>query len=175
MKSISCLLRKQLALCLSPADLRQVSWREGTRGMIRSRFAAVRVRVAYHDYRRNEPHPERWLLIEWPATEKEPTKYWVSNLPALIGLHKLVAIAKLRWRIAHDYEELKQELGLGHFEGRNWHGFHPHATLSIAAYGFLVLGRCLSPLRQLSATQSSRPPATHTLSANQLHAPRRYP
>jgi SRSO17 transposase len=136
---------KELALCLSAADLRRASWREGTRGMMRSRFAALRVRVAHRDYWRSEPHPEQWLLIEWPAAEKEPTKYWLSNLPASISLRKLVAVAKLRWRIERDYEELKQELGLGHFEGRNWRGFHHHATLSIAAYGFLVLERCLFP------------------------------
>jgi SRSO17 transposase len=112
---------------------------------MRSRFAAVRVRVAHRDYWRKKPHPEQWLLIEWPTTEKEPTKYWLSNLDAAITLRKLVAIAKLRWRIERDYEELKQELGLGHFEGRNWRGFHHHATLSIAAYGFLVLERCLFP------------------------------
>jgi SRSO17 transposase len=112
---------------------------------MRSRFAAVRVRVAHRDYWRQKPHPEQWLLIEWPTTEKEPTKYWLSNLDAAIPLRKLVAIAKLRWRIERDYEELKQELGLGHFEGRNWRGFHHHATLSIAAYGFLVLERCLFP------------------------------
>ena len=137
------LTAKELALCLSAADLRKVNWREGTRGVMRSRFAALRVRVAHRDYWRKEPHPEQWLLIEWPATEKEPTKYWLSNLPPAIGLRKLVAIVKLRWRIERDYEELKQELGLGHFEGRNWRGFHHHATLSIAAYGFLVLERCL--------------------------------
>jgi SRSO17 transposase len=112
---------------------------------MRSRFAALRVRVAHRDYWRSEPHPEQWLLIEWPAIEKEPTKYWLSNLPAAISLRKLVAIAKLRWRIERDYEELKQELGLGHFEGRNWRGFHHHATLVIAAYGFLVQERCLFP------------------------------
>ena len=136
---------KDLALCLSTTDLRKVHWREGTRGMMRSRFAAVRVRVAHRDYWRKEPHPEQWLLIEWPAGEKEPTKYWLSNLNASIILRKSVGIAKLRWRIERDYEELKQELGLGHFEGRNWRGFHHHATLSIAAYGFLVLERCLFP------------------------------
>ena len=125
--------------------MRKVNWREGTRGTMHSRFAAVRVRVAHRDYWRKEPHPEQWLLIEWPTGEKEPTKYWLSNLPASIALRKLVAIAKLRWRIERDYEELKQELGLGHFEGRNWRGFHHHATLSIAAYGFLVLERCLFP------------------------------
>lgn len=136
---------KDLAFCLSTTDLRKVSWREGTRGMMRSRFAAVRVRVAHRDYWRKEPHPEQWLLIEWPAAEKEPTKYWLSNLDASITLRKLVTIAKLRWRIERDYEELKQELGLGHFEGRNWRGFHHHATLCIAAYGFLILERCLFP------------------------------
>ena len=136
---------KELALCLGARDLRHVAWREGTRGTMRSRFAALRVRVAHRDYWRDQPRPEQWLLIEWPREEKEPTKYWLSNLPASLSLRKLVAIAKLRWRIERDYEELKQELGLGHFEGRNWRGFHHHATLSIAAYGFLVQERCLFP------------------------------
>jgi SRSO17 transposase len=133
---------KKLALCLSAADLRRVNWREGTRGTMHSRFAALRVRVAHRDYKGSQPHPEQWLLLEWPKTEKEPTKYWLSNLPASISVRKLVATAKLRWRIERDYEELKQELGLGHFEGRNWRGFHHHATLCIAAYGFLVAERC---------------------------------
>jgi len=84
-----------------------------------------------------------------PKTEKEPTKYWLSNLPEAISLRQLVATAKLRWRIERDYEELKQELGLGHYEGRNWRGFHHHATLCIAAYGFLVLERCFFPLPQV--------------------------
>jgi len=136
---------KELALCLGAKDLRNIAWREGTRGTMRSRFAALRVRVAHRDYWRSQPHPEQWLLIEWPKEEKEPTKYWLSNLPASFSLRKLVATAKLRWRIERDYEELKQELGLGHFEGRNWRGFHHHATLSIAAYGFLVRERCLFP------------------------------
>jgi hypothetical protein len=143
--------------------------------MMRSRFAAIRVRVAHRDYCRQEPLREQWLLIEWPTTEKEPTKYWLSNLPATIALRKLVAIAKLRWRIERDYEELKQELGLGHFEGRNWRGFDHHATLSIAAYGFLVLERCLPPLRQLADSQSSRNQDFHTHCAIRLLAPRRYP
>ncbi len=134
---------KELALCLSPSDLRRVSWREGTRGTMHSRFAALRVRVAHRDYERSQPREEQWLLIEWPKTEKEPVKYWLSNLPAAISVRKLVATAKLRWRIERDYEELKQELGLGHFEGRNWRGFHHHASLCIAAYAFLVMERCL--------------------------------
>jgi SRSO17 transposase len=134
---------KQLALCLSTADLRRVSWREGTRGTMHSRFACLRIRVAHRDYWRKEPHPEQWLLIEWPREEKEPTKYWLSNLPESIPLRRLVLLAKQRWIIERDYQELKQELGLGHFEGRGWRGFHHHASLCIAAYGFLVRERCL--------------------------------
>ena len=81
------------------------------------------------------------MLIEWPREEKEPTKYWVSTLPPTTKLKALIKMAKHRWIIERDYEELKQELGLGHFEGRNWRGFHHHATLCIAAYGFLVAER----------------------------------
>jgi SRSO17 transposase len=81
---------------------------------------------------------EEWLLIEWPKGAKEPTKYWLSTLAENITFERLVDLAKLRWRIERDYQELKQELGLGHFEGRSWRGFHHHATLCIAAYGFLI-------------------------------------
>jgi len=136
---------KELALCLSPGDLRRISWREGTRGALHSRFACLRVRIAHRDYWRSQPHPEQWLLIEWPREEKEPTKYWLSNLPESISLRRLVLLAKQRWIIERDYQELKQELGLGHFEGRGWRGFHHHASLCIAAYGFLVRERCLFP------------------------------
>ncbi len=122
-----------------------------------SRFVALRVRVARRDYEREQPHPEQWLLVEWPRIEKEPTKYWLSNLPESMPLRKLVATAKLRWRIERDYEELKQELGLGHFEGRNWRGFHHHATLCVAAYGFLVAEQCLfSPAGNSSHPESRR-------------------
>jgi hypothetical protein len=85
--------------------------------------------------------PEEWLLIEWPEGEEAPTKYWFSTLPANIAWRQLVDTAKLRWRIERDYHELKQEVGLGHFEGRGWRGFHHHATLCIAAYGFLLSER----------------------------------
>ncbi|MGC8535843.1 MAG: transposase, partial [Rhizomicrobium sp.] len=84
---------------------------------------------------------EEWLLIEWPKGEAEPTKYWLSTLPEKITFTRLVNLTKLRWRIERDYQELKQEIGLGHFEGRGWRGFHHHATLCIAAYGFLVSER----------------------------------
>jgi SRSO17 transposase len=132
---------KQLAMSLPLTAFREITWREGTDRKLQSRFAAVRVRAAHRDYEQAEPHPEEWLLIEWPRGEKEPTKYWVSTLPPTIKLKALIKMAKHRWIIERDYEELKQELGLGHFEGRNWRGFHHHATLCIAAYGFLVAER----------------------------------
>ena len=132
---------KQLALNLPSPAFREVTWREGTERKLRSRFAAVRVRPAHRDYWKAEPHAEEWLLIEWPRSETEPTKYWMSTLPANTRLKALVKIAKQRWIVERDYQELKQELGLGHFEGRNWRGFHHHATLCIAAYGFLVAER----------------------------------
>jgi SRSO17 transposase len=132
---------KRLAESL-PADAwKDVVWRQGVSQKLRSRFAAVRVRPAHRDYWRTEPHPEQWLLIEWPKGEAEPTKYWFSTLPAEISLTELARMAKHRWIIERDYQELKQELGLGHFEGRGWRGFHHHATLCIAAYGFLVAER----------------------------------
>jgi SRSO17 transposase len=136
---------KELAQGLKEKDFRVLSWREGERGPMRSRFAAVRVRVAHRDYERSQLRPPQWLLIEWPKGEKEPTRYWLSNLPKAISRRRLVATAKLCWRVERDYEELKQELGLRDYEGRNWRGFHHHATLSIAAYGFLLLEQCLFP------------------------------
>lgn len=132
---------RQLALSLPPSAWRDIGWRQGSKGRLRSRFAAVRVRAAHRDYKRTEPHPEEWLLIEWPRKESEPTKYWLSTLPEKTPLKSLVKLAKHRWIIERDYEELKQELGLGHYEGRGWRGFHHHATLCIAAYGFLVAER----------------------------------
>jgi SRSO17 transposase len=132
---------KQLAVSLPTNAFQKVTWREGTDRKLQSRFAAVRVRPAHRDYWQAEPHAEEWLLIEWPPSETEPTKYWIATLPASTTLKTLVKIAKHRWIIERDYEELKQELGLGHFEGRNWRGFHHHATLCIAAYGFLIAER----------------------------------
>jgi SRSO17 transposase len=126
---------------LAPSAWKEIAWRQGSREALRSRFAAVRVRPAHRDYKRTEPHPEEWLLIEWPKKESEPTKYWLSTLPEKTSLKSLVKMAKHRWIIERDYEELKQELGLGHYEGRGWRGFHHHATLCIAAYGFLISER----------------------------------
>ena len=133
---------KQLAIALPETAWKEITWREGSK-KLGSRFAAVRVRTAHRDDERSEPHPEEWLLIEWPQGMAEPAKYWLSNLPAATERHDLVRIAKHRWIVERDYEELKQELGLGHFEGRGWRGFHHHATLCIAAYGFLIAERSL--------------------------------
>jgi SRSO17 transposase len=132
---------KQLAESMPASSWENASWREGTKQRLRSRFAAQRVRIAHRDYWRSELPREEWLLIEWPKGENEPTKYWLSTLPADSKLVDLVKLAKHRWIIERDYEELKQELGLGHYEGRGWRGFHHHGTLCIAAYGFLVAER----------------------------------
>jgi SRSO17 transposase len=132
---------KELALGLSKRAWRTIAWREGTAEPLVSRFARVRIRVAHRDDQRADPRPPEWLLIEWPKGEVEPTKYWLSTLANDIAFDHLVDRAKLRWRIERDYQELKQEVGLGHFEGRGWRGFHHHATLCIAAYGFLISER----------------------------------
>ncbi len=134
---------KQLALTLPATAWRKVTWREGANKKLASRFAAVRVRPAHRDHKQAEPYPEEWLLMEWPKGETEPTKYWLSTLPAKTKRKELVKLTKHRWIIERDYEELKQELGLGHYEGRGWRGFHHHATLCTAAYGFLVAERSL--------------------------------
>jgi SRSO17 transposase len=132
---------KQLASDVAAKEWKMVNWRQGTGQKLRSRFAALRVRPAHRDYWRAEPHAEEWLLIEWPKGEPEPAKYWLSTLSVDTKLKDLVAIVKQRWIIERDYEELKQELGLGHYEGRGWRGFHHHATLCIASYGFLLAER----------------------------------
>jgi SRSO17 transposase len=127
----------EVARALPQKSWRNLTWREGSNGMLSSRFVRVRVRAAHRDRARTE----EWLLIEWPLTEPEPTHYWLSTLPERLPFKKLVAQAKGRWMIERDYQELKSELGLSHYEGRNWRGFHHHATLCIAAYGFLMLER----------------------------------
>ena len=126
-----------VARALPPRSWRTVSWRDGTKGQLSSRFARVRVRAANDDLARDE----EWLLIEWPHGEAEPRHYWLSTLREKTSFRKLVFNAMGRWMIERDYEELKSELGLSHYEGRNWRGFHHHATLCIAAYGFLMLER----------------------------------
>jgi SRSO17 transposase len=131
---------KELALGLSEDAWQTIEWREGTAEVLSSRFARLRVRMAEANVP-NDELIEEWLLIEWPEGEDKPTKYWLSTLPKDISFRDLVDIAKLRWRIERDYQELKQEVGLDHYEGRGWRGFHHHATMCIAAYGFLISER----------------------------------
>ena len=128
-------------MSLKPQAWKTITWREGTNTPLSGRFAAVRVRPAHRDQKLSKPRSRQWLLIEWPNGEDEPTKYWLSTLPANIKRTDLVDRAKMRWRIERDYQDLKQEVGLGHYEGRGWRGFHHHATLCIAAYGFLISER----------------------------------
>ena len=132
---------EKLARELPAEAWRDVAWREGVKGVLSSRFAALRMRPAHRDEDRHEPWALLWLLVEWPAEDEAPAKFWFANLASDTPLERLVHLAKLRWRIERDYQELKQELGLGHYEGRGWRGFHHHATLCIAAYGFLVTER----------------------------------
>jgi len=135
---------KALALQAGGERTAEVAWREGSRGELRSRFLSLRVRPANIELRRRAQGselPARWLVCEWPEGEPEPVKYWLSNLPAETELERLVHLAKLRWRIEHDYRELKDALGLDHFEGRSYRGWHHHTTLVSVAHGFLTLER----------------------------------
>ena len=132
-----------LALGLPKRAWQAITWREGSAEPLRSRFARVRVHARGEGCTPDEP--EEWLLIEWPKAEKAPTKFWLSTLPRNIAFDRLVDITMMRWRIERDYQELKQEVGLGHFEGRGWRGFHHHATMCIAAYGFLISERGAIP------------------------------
>ena len=149
---------KALAQDLPAEAWHSITWREGSNVDLASRFAAVRVRPASRDYNLTGPRPEEWLLIEWPKGDAEPLKYWLSTLPADTPRRDLVATAKLRWRIERDYRELKQELGLGHYEGRGWRGFHHHASLCIAAYGFLISEREALPPSAPAPSQGSEEP-----------------
>jgi SRSO17 transposase len=121
-----------------------VSWREGARGKLSSKFLAYRVHPAEKHNRGRPPADEQWLLCEWPSCNSDP-KFYFSTLPASVSLKELVRITKLRWRVERDYQDLKGEVGLDHFEGRTWRGFHRHATLCAVAHGFLALRRALSP------------------------------
>ena len=128
-------------MSLSPDQYANVTWREGTNAALTSRFACLRVRPAHRDHLATTVRPEEWLLIEWPTADDEPAGYWLATAPDDATLEQLVFVAKMRWRIERDYRELKQEFGLSHYEGRNWRGFHHHATLCIAAYAFLTAHR----------------------------------
>jgi SRSO17 transposase len=129
---------KALAQSLPAQAYQTISWREGTNATLSGRFAAVRVRHAGGNSGKARLRPEQWLLIEWPADQQEPAKYYLSTLPESTPLNELVSAAHQRWRIERDYQDLKQDFGLGHYEGRGWRGFHHHASLCIAAFGFLM-------------------------------------
>jgi len=128
-----------LARSLPKHAWRTITWRDGSNAKLRSRFARVRVRAA--PMRGEARFAEETLLIEWPKDEAAPTKFWLATVDDNMSFRDLVDLAKLRWRIERDYQDLKQEIGLGHYEGRSWRGFHHHGTLSIAAYGFLISER----------------------------------
>jgi SRSO17 transposase len=134
-----------LALAAGRRALRRVTWRHGSRKNARnptaamtSRFLALRVRPANRDIPRDPDGtlPECWLIAEWPAGKPEPTDYWLSTMPPDTPLRDLVRLAKIRWRIEHDYRELKDGLGLDHFEGRSYLGWHRHVTLTALAQAF---------------------------------------
>ena len=136
---VSVLTVKDFALKLPAHTWKTIKWREGTKGRLGSRFAAVRVLPAHRPAHVKKRPPRQWLLIEWPKGEREPTKYWFSNLLPQAGLSRLVFFAKVRWRIEQSYQQLKEELGLDHYEGRGYLGWHHHVTMTMLAYGFLLL------------------------------------
>jgi SRSO17 transposase len=147
---------KALALAAGTHSAVSVTWREGTRGKMRSRFLALRVRPAnaglrHTAHKADEDLPVRWLICEWPSKAAEPVKYWLSNLPAHTPLKDLVRLGKLRWRIEHDYRELKDALGLDHFEGRAYSGWNHHVTLVSVAHAFLTLERRRRPPTRAAA------------------------
>ena len=163
------MIAADLAESLPKRGWRTITWRDGTNTPLTSRFQRVRVRAAGEGTTGTEP--EDWLLIEWPTSEKEPTKFWLSTLPKKMHLGRMVDISMMRWRIERDYHELKQEVGLGHFEGRGWRGFHHHATMCIAAYGFLISERGAFPpcgtrsgniLQEFAIPQGYRPRGSPT-------------
>lgn len=150
---------REVAQQLPKAAWQPVRWREGTRGSLQSRFAAVRVHAAHRDSWRSALRAPEWLLIEWPATETRPTKFWLSTVGAQAGLADLVRLVKSRWRIERDYQEMKDDLGLDHYEGRGWRGFHHHGVLCIAAYAFLAAERArLSPPAPLAFLRAAPVP-----------------
>ena len=116
-----------------------IRWRQGTQGWLTSRFLALRVQPSHGFVQGDPPHKAVWLLAEWPEAEPAPTKYWLGDLPPSTTLRRLVRVAKCRWAIEQDYQQLKEELGLDHYEGRGWIGWHHHLTLVMLAHAFLTL------------------------------------
>src|SRR6266545_3101714 len=118
---------------------RKIRWREGTKGWLESRFWATRVQPSHRYQDGRPPGKEVWLLAEWPESEKSPTKYCLCDLPSDYSLRRMVRLVKCRWKIEQDYHQLKEVLGLAHYEGRNWQGWHHHVTMVMVAHAFLTL------------------------------------
>ena len=143
-----------LAMERGRKGLSTVTWRRGSKGPQRSRFGVLRIRTAHDHDKGKPPSAEQWLLYEWPNDEDEPTKFWLSTLPEQTSKRRLIKLAKLRWRVERDYQDMKQEVGLDDFQGRKWRGFHHHATLCMAAHAFLALNRAFFPHRTPRTTTS---------------------
>jgi SRSO17 transposase len=141
---------RDLAASLDPEQFQSIAFRARDEQQLSSRFAMVRV-VCRHPIVRDHHAPrEEWLIIEWPEDQEHPSHYWISNLPADTTPERLARLARLRWVIELDYRQLKGELGLDHYEGRSYLGFHHHCAIVTAAHGFLTLER-LDPNRQRPA------------------------
>jgi SRSO17 transposase len=140
----------QLAAGLGPDAFQTVAFRDNDAQQLHSRFALVRVIAAHPITHERRAPREEWLIVEWPQGSDEPTDYWISNLPAHTEPQRLARLARLRWMIELDYKQLKGELGLDHYEGRSYLGFHHHCTLVTAAHGFLTLER-QNPFRRRPA------------------------
>ena len=145
---------KELVVQVGRSGLRQVTWRHGTKATphnraasMTPRFITLRIRPANRGIPRADDGslPAEWLLAEWPTGDKTPTYYWLSTLPEDTPVKELVRLAKIRWRIEHDYRELKTGLGLAHFEGRTYAGWHHHMTLVTAAHLFITTLRLTRP------------------------------
>jgi len=170
---------QDLAKSLAQDRWQEVTWRQGSKGPMSSRFAALRVQPSYgYGHGRGPSEPVEWLLVEWPIGEDEPTKYWLSNLAEEASLLELVRWAKMRWHVEQNYQQMKNELGLDHFEGRSWLGWHHHVTLTMIAFDFLLMealrregGASASAAGQETAT-GGIPAAAGLLSRVQTTAPR---
>ena len=159
----------KLAQGIPRQRFKTVTWREGARGKLSSKFLACRVRPAEKHTKGKPPAKEQWLLCEWPEGDEEP-KFHLSTLPKHLSLRQLVRIAKMRWRVERDYQDLKGEVGLDHFEGRTWRGFHHHASLCAVAHGFLALRLALSPPEQdeVDAAGGQKAPPADPSAPNRL-------
>ena len=145
---------------LGKKAFRRITWRDGTmpgkRGKLSSRFALVRVKVAHDDGTEPESYEPLWLLIEWPYGEAAPMKYALTTLPRSMSHKQLVRLFKERYRTEQIYEEMKGELGLDHFEGRSFVGWHHHISVVLCCYAFVIAERyaALSPHGRMAKSRS---------------------